>query len=150
MDLLNSNTDLNYSNIGFIPNLIQKRRLKKTINELTACKKPILNVGKKKKEYEKCLSDYKLAKQNIEKELNEAKIKLQESNSAKKELELVKAQLAELSASKSNQSDSAYKQINESDSDKILGMPKGLAIGLGVLLGVAVIGGGAYLILKNK
>jgi hypothetical protein len=36
------------------------------------------------------------------------------------------------------------------EDDKILGMPKGLAIGLGVLLGVAVIGGGAYLILKNK
>ena len=36
------------------------------------------------------------------------------------------------------------------DDDKILGMPKGLAIGLGVLLGVAVLGGGAYLILKNK
>lgn len=36
------------------------------------------------------------------------------------------------------------------EDDKILGMPKGLAIGLGVLLGVAVIGGGAYLILRNK
>jgi hypothetical protein len=34
--------------------------------------------------------------------------------------------------------------------DKILGMPKGLAIGLGVLLGVAVLGGGAYLILRKK
>ena len=36
------------------------------------------------------------------------------------------------------------------DDDKILGMPKGLAIGLGVLLGVAVLGGGAYLILRKK
>ncbi len=36
------------------------------------------------------------------------------------------------------------------EDDKILGMPKGLAIGLGIFLGVAVLGGGAYLILKNK
>lgn len=121
---------------NFLGGLFRNRKTKKEIRGITGCKKPVLNVGKKKKEYEKCLSDYKSTQRNKEKELENAKRNLASSSSssaaelaaAKKELE---AKEQELLASKSAVRTS---EKTETEGDKILGMPKMVAIGLGVVI----------------
>jgi uncharacterized membrane protein len=143
-----------YSNS--VAGLIRNAKLKKTIKGLTGCKKPLFNVGKKKKEYEKCLSDYKAAQANQQQELENTKKQLESNQSSssksaessKRELEAVKAQLAELSASKSN--NSSRESDNSESDDKFLGMPKAVGITVTVVGALALIVGGIFLVKKLR
>jgi hypothetical protein len=138
---------------NFLGGLFRNRKTKKEIRGITGCKKPVLNVGKKKKEYEKCLSDYKSAQANKEKELEDAKRKLASSSSssaaelaaAKKELE---AKEQELLASKSAVSKTSEK--TETEGDKFLGMPKAVGITVTVVGALALIVGGIFLVKKLR
>ena len=70
----------------------------------------------------------------------------------KRQMELEKARLE--AEAKSKEAEASYNRRDggsyDDGDDKILGMPKGLAIGIGVALGVAVLGLVAYKIVKAK
>jgi len=70
----------------------------------------------------------------------------------KRQFELEKARLEAEARAKEAEASSYKNRGGSSDDgdDKILGMPKGLAIGIGVALGVAVLGLVAYKIVKAK
>ena len=133
----------------------------KDLTELTGCKRPskaggiakaFLTLGvsnlrenkiykQKLKAYNQCMADYKakIAKQNDAVAQSELKIA-----QAKEEAEQAKKQAEE--AVQNLQTSQAGKSADLKESDKILGMPKMVAYGVGALLLLAV---GGFLIYKK-
>ena len=125
----------------------------KDLAALSGCKKPKspllgiftgglsnINYKKKKKAYEECISNYKA---NLESQRKEAAESKQKTAEIEAKLEQAKK---ELESAKSDNVDSSAKRQDSGD-NKILGMPKGVAIGLGVAV-LAV--GGFFLYKKFK
>jgi hypothetical protein len=129
---------------GFIPQLIKGSKNRKEMKGLTGCKKPMFMIGKKKKAYNQCIANYKNEVASRAQEASQLKEQLAASSSssaaaaekAKKELEDTKAELA---ASKGGSGSSKRGSSEDEEDGKILGMPKMVAIGLGVV--VLAVGG---------
>jgi uncharacterized membrane protein len=123
---------------------------RKTLRALTGCKKPIFMVGKKKKAYNECISNYNQAKAKQASDLAQAASASAASaaaaEKAKKELEETKVQLA---ASKDGSGSNRSRENSES-SDKFLGMPKAVGITVTVVGGLALIVGGIFLVKKLR
>lgn len=107
--------------------LIANRQAKKLLEAQTGCKKPFLNFGKKKDEYEKCLADSQRRK-------DEAREAEAEQVRAQLELERLKQQNARGS------SDFTEK--------KFLGMPQTTGI-IVTILGITGLAVGGYFIWKR-
>jgi len=138
---------------------------RKSLRQITGCKKPIniapifglggALIGRKRqkqkmKEYNDCLKRYNDEVANAKASAQE---KTAELERAKRELEEIKQQYATQQEYKQGRADSSSddnlgKGIDDGDG-KILGMPKGLAIGLGIAV-LAIGGFITYKIIKSK
>lgn len=102
---------------------------KKALEAATGCKKPVINLFKKKKAYEQCLAD------------SAAKKAAAEAEAKRTELLLAQARIEEAKANN--------RSVSQDTSDKkFLGMDQTTAVVLGVLgLGLLAIGG--YVLVKK-
>lgn len=95
---------------------------KKALEAATGCKKPVINLFKKKKEYERCLAE------------SSAKKAAAEAEAKRTELLLAQARIEEAKASN--------RQASISSEKRFLGMDQTTAVVVGVLgLGLLAIGG---------
>lgn len=109
--------------------IIANQQAKKAMEAATGCKKPLINISKKKKAYEQCLSDSSAKKAAAEAELR------------KTEMMLAQARIEEAKANKRQAS-------IDSSEKKFLGMNQTTAVVVGVLgLGLLAIGG--YVLVKK-
>jgi chromatin remodeling complex protein RSC6 len=129
-------------------------KARKEMKGLTGCKKPIFMIGKKKKAYNECIANYKTEVIKRAKEAKQLNEQLAASSSAaaaaaekaKKELEETKAELAASKGGSGSSKKGSASSETEEDG-KILGMSKGLAIGLGI--GVVVLAVGGFVVYKK-
>ncbi len=112
--------------------LIANKAAKNALQATTGCKKPFLNIGKKKKAYQKCLDDSAAAKAKAQQDANRTQLEL-----AKAQVEAAKYQAMSTRSAKTND-----------DAPKFLGMPQTIGIVVTVL-GVTAIGVGAVLAIKH-
>jgi hypothetical protein len=133
---------------GLLTEIISRRGLKKDLMAVTGCKRPALNIGKKKRAYQQCLADYQAsvtakgdAVAQAELKVAEAEAKAEES---KRQVEELRSSTQTAGGSKSASTDSTGAGAGASSDGKILGMPKGLAIGLGI----AILAVGVFVTIK--
>ena len=133
---------------GLLTEIISRHGLKKDLMAVTGCKRPALNVGKKKRAYQQCLADYQATVTAKGDAVAQAELKTaqaqEEANVAKQQLAEAKSSTPTAGGATKQATDSTGSGAGDSSDGKILGMPKGLAIGLGI----AILAVGGFFVVK--
>lgn len=133
-----SNADGDDESSELLGGILQKRKLKKSLQEITGCKRPLVMIGKKKKAYNDCIAEYKASVESSKDAAAQAELKAAQ---AAEELAATKQQLEDVKNAQSSMAkiaNTANESTPEPEKKKFLGMPMGVGIAVTVIAAAGI------------